>query len=90
MNRKYRRQLELGIVALALSALALLYLVVAIGIYMAANRQNVTPLSRSLDSRPSIGHCINNPDVEIWACVRDNPKPSKAAEYRKKMKREDV
>lgn len=96
LSRKHKRQLELGIVALGLSSLALLYIVIAIGIYMAACNDDVTGRALSSrpaatwDHRPNVSHCVGNDDVEIWDCIRNNPKPSPASDYRAKMRREDI
>lgn len=82
MNRKYRRQLELGIVALGISCLFLLWLVIAIGFWQMAQAQDVTgsalssqphtPTTSSIG--PDISWCFTHEGQahsDLWDCIRN-------------------
>jgi hypothetical protein len=74
MRRNKRRQLELGIIALGLSTLALLWLVLAIGFWQYANAESVIIASPTPpQSRPAkCAHLRVEPDPSTWDAQTDS------------------
>lgn len=74
MRRNKRRQMELGLVALALSCVALLWLVIAISFWQYANAASViTPDTPAASlTRPQLcAHLRKEPDPATWDAVTD-------------------
>ena len=84
MNRRKRRQLELGVVALAYSALVLLVFVVYLGLRLAQIECAVTPTPpQHTNWRPDIRPCFGPEVPDLWNCIRN-------AEYSRQPEEEDV
>lgn len=78
MRRNKVRQMQLGIVALAFSCLALLWLVLAIGFWQYANAESVI----TADPTPQqtlpqqCAHLSREPDPATWDAVSDTYPPN--------------
>lgn len=72
--KRRQRQLELGLVALGLTSLALLLLCLMIGFWEAAKAQGNSLSSAPhtpKDQRPDISHCFEPDETrELWDCIR--------------------
>ena len=76
--RRRKRQMELGIVALALTALALSWVILCIAFWNHAVAASVTtPVTPSVitSHQPDISHCFADDETrELWDCIRHVPK----------------
>jgi len=84
MKRNKRRQMELGLAALVMTGVVLLYLVVAIGIYQAAAIQEpnvgviiAAPTPHKRQTLPEkCSHLRKKPDPATWDEVNDTYPPN--------------